>query len=1359
MEINMKRLNLLLFTIMVFSVLSCKYDLVPESISNGSQPISTQLSDSITPPENLKVSQGYYRSIELNWNASKDAVQYQIFSSSSPYDNFIQEGETAGKETTFTIADEDPGITKYYLVKAVNHLGNVSRGSKIVSGTTLDVPIITDITPTEEGTSVKVQWWMGNCSKQTYENDVEYTIAVYTQSRATVPFKVEKISGSTTSCVIGGLSPKTDYCFTVEATILSVEQKSEVSDITNAQTAHKIIPHSVENLKASKGTNNSEVIIEWNIPDFVDYFDKTTRIYSLHPVYFTVERKLLESDDKSYEVLSSYIGSVLPEGLKFNCENNTTSSPTISVEKNDNGEINPQYQGYIPGSKITYKDKTAEKGKQYTYRITSYTDDVGATKISSENSIATENGWKISEPTFKAESTMNTADEKITSITVSFILNFNDFKQYFIDNEIDYPYAYAITYQKTLFSQGSVPPAPEVLLYTVDSLSELSEKKYVFSNPEQEESQGYYTFKLYIYSSSIKDPTTIPAEFFRQLDASNKVTVTDDITMIPKIENFKVTDGYSNKYELSWDVLNDTVYTIYWTDYENGEPVDSDSKVLTEGEDYTVSESKASFTHLAESGNARLYTLNALKNGIPDNKEYESISKTLGTASPVMAKPDYKKITVSWPAVQMANTDYEIHAAYHGGESVLSENYEITTENGIVTTVINEPLGFDDIKKSGLPIDFTVTAKNTDTGDSTSKVITVRTLGPALINTRTNPENIQEKTLSVSWDNVEGATGYIIYRTKYNYNESYTDWNFERADYYFYDVTSEKLTESGNEVSSLKAKIVFKNNCFTLTDYDCDITDKTSTYEKNQSQISWGLPFGYVVLPVNGGNDDFIFGSDSNYLKVTDGKAKVSYTGSFADEKISTYGYGLNVSAAKSESAASVRVEWAKPYNPNLIPALYKMPYNKEADHDYGASWTLVKVLAQGTTHYDDVLPVDDISSAFVYAIQYQAPKNSRFTASYRENLLTVKDSRYSSDYEALNVPPESQNKGYLLTLKDFEAVYGGEGSKPGEESYYQENVNWANTWDYEERALGPDSFTICIKNRNLSSTMDWSKVVASVTVTDGVFSKPTPSTEYTDTLIGALNSGITLKPKGLTEGTATETNDILKVLRDAKHYYSVSLTRGEQEPVMQAADHSIYTYRQISPEELCKCVGLIIADSLYKCGVPNRKTYSTSGHTGDFKLACSTGTTDANRVQWQCSDYTNKYTKACSTDTMGSLNSFLTLNSTTSSFDEKGIYGETLYYLPELEIEVKCDDEIQLSSYEGKVTVTAAGCSWSIVSTPSNLKYNLSMKINGSQVIDISNNKTEMYRYLPYDFGSKHENPDSTVNTSLQTYQGEWWN
>ena len=54
---------------------------------------------------------------------------------------------------------------------------------------------------------------------------------------------------------------------------------------------------------------------------------------------------------------------------------------------------------------------------------------------------------------------------------------------------------------------------------------------------------------------------------------------------------------------------------------------------------------------------------------------------------------------------------------------------------------------------------------------------------------------------------------------------------------------------------------------------------------------------------------------------------------------------------------------------------------------------------------------------------------------------------------------------------------------------------------------------------------MDWSKVVASVTVTDGVFSKPTPSTEYTDTIIGALDSGITLKPKGLTEGTATETN------------------------------------------------------------------------------------------------------------------------------------------------------------------------------------------------------------------------------------------
>lgn len=1331
----MKKLNSILkilFTgALLLCAVSCKYELVPEPTGNGGTG-GSDLSDTIDPPTGLMVSHGNYRSIELNWIPAKNAVQYQIYSAATPYDPFVQEGETAGKETTFTI-DETSGITKYYMVKAVNYYGKASRGSKIVMGTTLDVPIITEITASEEGTCVDVNWWMGNCSENTYASSIEYTVYAYTLTKAKVPGIEIVVPGTENHCVVNGLTPRTDYWFTVEAKKINSEQKSEISDLTNAQTAHKVIPAAAENLKVTKGTNKNQVEISWTLPDSVDYYDKASKLYSSHPVYFTIQRKPLGAEDKAYTTIAPYIGCGTASGLKFNCSTSSSSDASkLKVSGYPEGEKNDLYPAYISGSTITYIDKTAVTGNQYTYKVQSYTD-YASSEITSENSIATADGWKLSAPAFKAESTMTKEGNLISSIDINFNLSFVDFADYYKENELPYPYTYVITYKQTNFASETYS---EQVLFSAYSLEEVKAKTDTINNPSDESIQGYYTYKLYIINASESEIKEVPASYLETVTSANIITVTDDATLIPEIKNFKISDGYKNKFVLSWDKVEDATYTLSWANYVDGELTTEDSKVLA-ASDYSVSGNTVTFTHTAESGDARQYTLNISKNGIPDTKEYETISKTLGTAIPEMKAPDYKTITVTWPAVQMANPSYTITAAYADKTTVLADNYEITTdeETGIVTCVITEPKGYNNINKSGLPVNFTVTAKSSTTEDTTSTTITTRTLGPALIGTSVSSE-IQAKTLSVSWNTVEGATGYIIYRTKHSYNTTKKAFAFDRADYY-YCSTEGKLKESGNDVPSIRAKVAVKNGVFTLTDYDADVTDDTSSYERNQSQISWGIPFGYVVLPVNGDVSDFTFGSDSNYLKVTGGKANVIYSSALNEKKTSTFGYGLNVTAAKSESASAVKVTWTKPYVEDLIPTLYKMPFSKEEGHDYTSNWTLVKELAAGATSYEDVLAVDDIASAFVYAVQYQAPRTSNFTESYRDNLAKDKEST------------ETKNKGYLLTLKNFEAVYGGTDTSAGDASYYQENVTWDKVWDYEERAIGPDSFTIDIKNRNLASTMNWT-TIASVSINNNV-QTITAETGFADTTVTKMASGdgITIKPTGLSAGTKTDTSDLLMVLRDAKHYYSVNLTRGTNDPVRQAGDNSKYAYRQITKEELGKCVALNIADAVYKTGIPDRKIYTVDGSTGTFRLACSDGITDANRIQWELTKYTTLFAKGCSADTK-SLESFITLNSQSSSFSSKGISYNTLYYLPALDITVT--STVPLSSYSGTInfTVGAAGTS---------KKFNITMSKDGSQICSVSNDSTEYYKWMPYDLGSKHASADSTVNTALKTYQSPWWN
>lgn len=195
----------------LFSFISCKYDLLPAPSSNGNSNAPQFNNKKILPPQNVIASQGDYRSVTLSWDPVKNATQYLIFSADTEFDTFEKVGETKGSATTFTV-QEPTGSTKAYYIKSVDYYGNSSRPSFIAIGSTISVPIITDITKNKEGDIYTLNWWMSNCSESTYEDLISYTINVYEEGINT-PTKIE-IPGNLTSYNLTSLKQSTVYKFT-----------------------------------------------------------------------------------------------------------------------------------------------------------------------------------------------------------------------------------------------------------------------------------------------------------------------------------------------------------------------------------------------------------------------------------------------------------------------------------------------------------------------------------------------------------------------------------------------------------------------------------------------------------------------------------------------------------------------------------------------------------------------------------------------------------------------------------------------------------------------------------------------------------------------------------------------------------------------------------------------------------------------------------------------------------------------------------------------------------------------------------------------------------------------------------------
>lgn len=1203
---------IILFSTFFLLFSSCEQELLDSPSFNTRGSYST---GQIAPPANLSATQGGYRSVTLSWEPSKSARQYFIYSSSSSTGTFTKFAETSDASTFFTYK-EDSGVLKYYRVTAVDYYGTESAFSALCYGSTLSAPVITKIAKDSGGTAVTVYWYGGaNCFESTYLNSLCYEILLFGVDGTTV-LKEVVADGTESSCTFTNLVANKQYYFQVKAYIKSNQDEShtEMSDKVNESTAHRLIPDAPAELTVSKGVSQDGILLSWKLPSSVDV--KSGADYVPHPVYFKVLRKELSEPDEAYKPISTYIGVVKGKGsnsekkleaseYRINCADGTVctvdskgtevAAEIITVTKPGDAEeqTNQYYPEYISGSVITFSDKTVKIGKQYSYAVQSYTDDNGTKLMTSADSIAVDSGWLITNPSLKMMSKFNYADTKneISKVTVSFTADFEDFGLTDAYKYVLYESSYKMD------SDNSISQTTEnEEICAFDSINDIL--GYTKTYATEEDYYYYYMYELKICSSADKSLV------YNSVKAPGSVLVVKYASKQPVIENFKAEGGYTEYFKLSWSYNEMYAYTLKWKNTDkNGLVTDGNTlDLLADDENMTITEANgektAVYIHPAKNGDRREYTLTAY-NGMTDTETAGEV-KTLKIPDLSFSSVSYDKIEVSWDTDDVLNRKYTVTAHYEddpetdlisegGGETSVTT---ITESASRITCTIEKPSGYNDPEKSGKPITLSVSTASFTSSDEKEKKdktavanITVCTLGPAL--TGTVIKESDKDSILVQWNEVQGASGYKIYRTKYASNGT-GGWTPEKVDVYYKDAgtSGEFRISEGEGTIGKKTTCTSTAGVYTLRDAYADSYDDKNPYSVNQSQIAWGLPYSYTVIPVLS-EDDFSGGDiiDAKFVLFSKDR-EAAYTGgdgigAFADKvKGSAFGYGLNLNASKASDTNSVSITWTLPYGyADKVPYLYRRSYNGNS------AWSKVPV---GSFTVSDnnraVLTVADDSDRcepFDYLVSYDPQTVSSVHNSFIKEI---------ERNENLDENGERACKGYAFTLPGITAKTG---------TGYSEEVYW-EAYDYSKRAQGPESYEIFMRNDNKKD--GWVKICtlkAGNNSQNATLNTKTVDKEM-DIDLDFTGLSFTVQPSGIASGNASNTNGLLKVLRDAKHYYKIEAARKAGGTDIRASygnDKSVYAYRQITDEELVKSSLLVMAYAFYLNAGGNADLSNTGSH------------------------------------------------------------------------------------------------------------------------------------------------------------------
>jgi len=1136
----MKKTRTILFfaPAVILSVLvSCKDPFLspPQFPSGGG---ATGGRGGIRVPEGVRASQGEKRSITLTWNEDPNAKYYYIYNADTLLDPFERCGETSSTQFKFNVP---PGSTKYYRVSSVSYNGAESAQSGWEKGTSLAQPFISDITDVTES-SAAVTWWMENDSEAFYKNNLLYIVHCYNGNAEIAPIALD--GGKGNRALFTGLAPNTNYEYVVEAYLRGDQNASEKSDKMNKATARRFRPGAPRELKASRGAAKNKITISFELPDMVD-IALGEGLYDPKPLYFVIFRRFYsESGNNEYQKACSYFGSMPGKGTQFT-------------------------GGYMPGAPVTWSDPNVSRGVKYEYMVQSYVDNTPKV-ISSDASNASATGWAVSEANLSFGEVEYTP--RGASLYTSAILPIN-----FVFDPQDVPYEYIL--------KGTIEPLEDGDTNNPDGKIELIETFNTYDAVRAHKPRMDLTQKttatnpgrgLYSYEVEIR----LGGEELVIISARDKIEVSEDTEPII-VENFRVQDGYTNKFELKWDNYSNRKYLLYIVDDKgailkelgpvNDDPKDLPTASLTPNKDfsysYTASDIVPGVTRYFAIRPFRKIGEGSYKPG--QIKSYPVASKTLGVPELLPGGDStYSSITVAWTEAQKADT-YRVEYRYTG-ETNYKTAAELRKEKFTVDALGNfkytfKPEGNEiDIDKAGKEIQIKVYALNEGLRDlvgggeiSTLSDNDVKTclVGPAELGLSASKASSAQE-IAVSWKKITGADGYYVFRRKFNMNNT-AEEGTETVAYYVpadetgtINITGKNLAlDSSNtktDTTTVKAMASFASSRYTLKDYympdgdyDGQYNKHTPAYRNQQNDMIRGNPYRYWVVPVISGTEissiDFVYSKDSSkkntdidYYTIQENGSNIKYTGAAADEKNNgtgfTFGFGQDVIATKGTYSSNgsandgIKITWSPPPLLATVFTPRYTVYRRKAG------------ISEGTWSGWTELP--NISASQYIDVQEQGV-NYQYIVGIT-NGSSSSDPRVSSrfineSYSKLDDKGRPKMVGFMLGKVRLVSV--SRDARSDGQGSFGELVSWSND------GLSVDGYTVYLLNRNVNNGRQWIEC-------DSV-------------------SGNTLSV------LIANTSNRLKVLRDYKHYYKVrSFVKDDTGKTIYGPD-PMPTYTWTQPDSL----------------------------------------------------------------------------------------------------------------------------------------------------------------------------------------------
>ena len=1079
-------------------------------------------------PDGVSASQGDKRSITVSWNPLSDAAYYLIYRAGSPLDVFVRCGETSQNQFTFNVP---PGSTVYYRISSVSNNGTVSAQSGFTMGTSLAQPVISDITGVSAD-SASVTWYMENASERSYISNLLYIVYCFSGGVETAQIMLEASEIRENRAVFNGLLSNTKYEYQVEAFLRSNQSAGEKSDRMDASTARNFRPGRPVNLKAARGTSVDKIELSFDLPDMVDIAlgDNT---YDPKPLYFTIsKRPYSESDNNEYQLVCSYFGT------------NQAS-----------GDIFGGY--YVPGDTVTWTDNSVIRGLTYEYLVQSYVDNTNRI-ISSDESRENATGWSLGH----GEITYGTAN-------------------------------YTLNNEKTLYTNAELPisfnfdPKGESYTYTVNAKIEPIEDDYQY-NPGAEYiiESDHYTYneiKNHVFEIdltrksakatpgrgiySVKIDVKLPGktETIWTFEALGSRQISEDTKPII-VEDFHVQDGYKDRFVLVWKNHLNRKYTIEqsatgeapWNEIGivNPSPSDDDITVI-DGYKYTVTGQTPGITRYFRVRPARAVSVDEFKSGQP---VYAPAARTLGIPElSIDTAASYSKITPIWSEAQKADT-YRIRYKY-AEENVFTTAAQLKKEefqvdaNGRLKYSFS-PEGYNSALKAGKEIQIIVDAlnaglqqeNNSPEISTSSEVKKTNLVGTALLGVTASKAGSPQE-ITVSWNSVQGAGGYYIFRRQFNMDNTWEEGS-ESVVYYIpasvtstINITGKNLaTDASNskiDTQTVKAAASFANSRYTLRDiylpdneYDSAYNSHNQAYRNQQNDIAQGWPYRYYVVPVivRGGVPDSVnqieFAYDKNAANkntniasytLQENGAGIIYSGAAALEQEGfTFGFGQNVTATKGTYASSgkindgIRITWSAP--PRLISVAGFTPrYTLYRRITGGSSWVPVTSINNTTVYVDSP---QERGVAYEYMVGIGSAEGSNVSQPQHSNRFLALCASQRDERDRPNM------LGYMLDVVRMESVSRNE--LRDSKNNFAEEVRWysagiSNSYDSQNFNWGIDGYEVFVMNRNISA--GW-HTIADMT---GIPNQINLNVRVSNTAGGdTLQSGL------------------LKVLRDYKHYFKV---------------------------------------------------------------------------------------------------------------------------------------------------------------------------------------------------------------------------